>query len=239
MLEADPVLGKYIANYPSDRLRLLIPAALVILGIGVVLNYTIAEVQPWGPAVTVLLTAFISLATGWRTLHFWNREVILYESGFTYREGGRTVYFLYEEIATIRQQGERLAYFGGLIRRAVYRFTLTTIRGETLTLTNLYRHVDRLIAQIERQVNPRLETRLAARLAAGEAVPFGEDLRLSSVGLLHSRGELPWNAFGGTRVANGHLIILRDPGAEEWVSLPLSTIDNIPILLKHLRTHKP
>jgi hypothetical protein len=236
MLEADPVLGSYIANYPSDRLRLLVPAGLVILSVGVLLNYTVAEMQPFGPALTVVLTAAVSLATGWRTLHFWNREVILYESGFTYREGGRTVYFIYEEIAAIRQQGEQLAYFGGLIRRAVYRFTLVTIRGETLMLTNLYHHVDRLIAHVERQVYPRLEVAIQKRLAAGEAVPFSANLRLSAAGLLADVGELAWATYGGVQVANGHLTILNREA--EWLALPLSQIDNIPVLLNLLRTHK-
>jgi hypothetical protein len=137
MIEADPVFGKVIANYPSDRIRLIAPAVVISGVVSVILNVTLAEVEGWwGPALTVIIMASVVLGLGWRVLHFWNHEVVLYEEGFSYREGARPVFFLYHEIMSVRQQGQRLAYFGGLIRRNTYQFTLTTLRGEVMKLDN-------------------------------------------------------------------------------------------------------
>jgi hypothetical protein len=174
---------------------------------------------------------------GWRVLHYWNREVILYNQGFSYREGGEEVYFLYAEIASIRQRAEQLAYFGGLFRRISYRFTLTTIRGEVMTLTNLYRNIERLGAHIEQKVNEELEPFLAGKIEKGEHVPFSDTLRLSSTGLHEGSRELPWEQFAGYKIGGGRLTLFAQPGSTEWLSLPLPQIDNIPVLLHFLREH--
>jgi hypothetical protein len=181
----------------------------------------------------------VTMVMGWRVLHFWNREVVVYERGFSYREGADTVYFMYAEIISIRQRAERLAYFGGLFRRTVFRFTLTTIRGEKMVLSNLYRRVEQLVERIEQRVYPLLEAYMADRLAKGEKVAFGDDLRLSSAGLHAAGGDLPWAALEGFKVGGGRLSLVTGAEKAEWLSVPLTEIDNIPLLLKLLKRGKP
>lgn len=232
MLDDDPVLGKVIAIYPSDRARLLIPTGVVVTILAIILNFTLAESSP---LLTVILMTVITLIAGWYVLHFWNREIILYEKGFSFREGARTVLFLYNEIISIRQRAERLAYFGGLIRRAVYRFTLTTIRGETMTLSNLYKRVDRLGAQLEQKIYPLLGVTLRARLMQGEKVPFTDTLRLSSVGLHEQGRDLAWDQFAGYQIGGGHLTLYAQPNKTEWLRLSLPDVDNLPLLIDLLK----
>jgi hypothetical protein len=236
MLDADPVLGNIIGIFPSDRARLVFPAALISGVVAVILNFTLAAVPDWwGPVLTTIIMALVVLALGWRALHFWNREVVLYEKGFSYREGAHTVLFLYHEILSIRQSGQQLAYFGGLIRRSTLQFTLTALHGETMLLDNLYKRVDTLGAQIEAKVYPILEPYLNERMAAGEKIPFSATLRVSSSGL-HERGrELTWEQFGGYQVSGGHLRLLALPDQSEWLSLPLPEVDNLPLLVKLLK----
>lgn len=236
MLDADPVLGKVIANYPSDRARLLLPAAIISGVVAVILNFTLATIPNWwGPVLTTIIMAAVVLALGWRALHFWNREVVLYEKGFSYREGARIVQFLYHEVVSIRQRGQQLAYFGGLIRRSTLQFTLTALRGETMHLDSLYKRVDVLGAQIEAKVYPILEPYLTERMAAGEKIPFSASLRVSSSGL-HERGrDLAWEQFGGYQVGGGHLRLLALPDKSEWLSLLLPEVDNLPLLVKLLK----
>lgn len=239
MLDADPVLGKVIGNYPSDRARLVFPAAVISGVVAVILNFTLATITEWwGPFLTTIVMALVVLALGWRALHFWNREVILYEKGFSYREGARIVQFLYHEVVSIRQRGQQLAYFGGLVRRSTLQFTLTALRGETMTLGNLYRRVDTLGAQIEAKVYPILEPYLNERMAAGEKIDFSATLRVSSSGL-HERGrDLSWEQFGGYQVGGGQLRLLARPDNAEWLSLPLPEVDNLPLLVKLLKQHQ-
>lgn len=236
MIESDPVLGKVIGYYPSDRARLVFPAALIAGVVAVILNFTLATIADWwGPLLTTIVMAGVVLALGWRALHFWNREVVLYEKGFSYREGARIVLFLYHEVVSIRQGGQQLAYFGGLIRRSTLQFTLTALHGETMTLGNLYKRVDTLGAQIEAKVYPILEPYLTERMEKGEKIAFSATLRVSSAGLHEKSRDLLWEHFGGYQVGGGQLRLLALPDKTEWLSLPLPEVDNLPLLVKLLK----
>lgn len=239
MIEADPVFGKFIDNYPSNRARLLVPAVILSGIAAVILNATVASVEAWwGPVLTVILMAGIVLIVGWRALHFWNREVILYENGFSYREGARPVFFLYHEILSIRQQGQRLAYFGGLIRRNTYQFTLTTLRGEVMVLDNLYVRIEELGAQIEKQVYAVLDPYLREQMTKGERIPFSNTLRLSSDGLHEKGRDLSWSQFDGYQVSSGQITLYAQPDKSAWLSIPLPDVDNLPILVRWLKQHE-
>ncbi len=237
MIEDNPVLGAVIASYPSDRGRLLLPGAIVCGAVAVLLNFTLAEEQAWwGPVLTVIVMALVVLGVAWYILHLWNREVILYEQGFSYREGSRPVYFRYTEIKSIRQRGERRAYFGGLFRRAVYEFVLTTWAGDVIVLNNVYRRVAELGARVEQKANAVLWPAIAERLAQGETVPFSDSLGLTARGLHENERDLPWEQFGGYRIENRRLVVLDRAGAV-WFSALLTEVDNITLLLNVLREH--
>src|SRR5689334_18885938 len=223
MFESDPILGNVIAVYPSDRTRLLLPVAIIIGVVGLVLNFTVATIEAWwGPPLTVIIMSAVSLAAGWPVLHLWNREIILYDNGFSFREGGRTVYFLYHEVRSLRQRGQQLAYFGGLIRRATFRFTVTTIRDERMVLTNLYRNIGQMGARLEAKINPLLAPQIDEQLSRGEKVPFSDTLRLSQKGLHEAGRDLPWESFAGYSVKGGMLRLLARPDKSEWYAVPLS-----------------
>jgi hypothetical protein len=236
MLEADPYLGSVVASFPSNRERLLIPAALIIGTVAVVLNFTVAAIDAWwAPPLTIILMGLVSLVAGWPVLHLWNREVILYDNGFSFREGGRTVLFLYHEIKSLRQRGEQLAYFGGLIRRSTFRFTLTTIRDERMVLTNLYKNVGQLGARMEAKINPIRAPQIDERLSKGEKIPFSDSLRLSQTGLHEGGRELSWDNFGGYKIQGGRLRLFTRSDGSEWFSVPLGDVDNIKLLLNLLK----
>jgi hypothetical protein len=239
MIEADPILGGVVGIYPSDRARLLIPAGIIVGGVAVALNFTVAAVAEWwGPFLSVVIAAAVMLAVGWRVLHFWNREFIVYENGFTYREGERAVAFLYQEVVSLRQRAERLAYFGGLIRYTAYRFTLVTIRDEKIVLDNLYRRVAELGERVEVRLNRVLEPALHEQLAKGEFVAFSDSLRVSNTGLHEKGRSLEWGQFAGYQIQRGRLQLLAQPDRTEWLSLPLAEVDNITLLLGLLRQHQ-
>lgn len=239
LIEPDPLLGAPLAHYPSERGRPLIAAALVIGAAAVLLNFTLATVPAWwGPALTIALMALLALALGWAVLHVWNREIILYERGFSYREGSNTVYFLYDEVRGIRLHAQRRAYFFGLWRRNVYRFTVTTIRGETIVITNLYRRAAELATRLEEQITVLLRPTLAARLAAGEAVDFPGAVTLTAEGLQHGERNLTWEHFGGFQIGGRRLVLLDDAGAL-WLAVPLDAVENITLLLDLLRERGP
>jgi hypothetical protein len=235
----DPVLGRGIANYPSDRRRLLLIAGVIGGAAAVALNFTLATIPGWwGPALTIIAMAAITLVLGWYVLHLWNREVVLYERGFSYREGADVVFFLYAEVRGVRLRAERLAYFGGLFRRTVYGVTLTTRTGEVIRLTHDYRRIADLSARLAEAVQREAGSAFEGRLHKGEIVPFGERLGVSRDGLHHDGRVLAWGSLGGTRIADRRLMIF-DSQPELWAAIPLTELENPQLLIDVLRERVP
>lgn len=237
-IEPDPVLGAVVSHHPSDRGRPLLIAALITGSAAVVLNFTLAEFPFWwAPALTIVIMALLALGLGWWVLHLWNREVILYERGFSYREGSRVIPFLYAEVAAVRLRAERRAYFGGRLPRDEYRITLRTLRDEQIVITNAYRRAAELAAHLSERVSAALAPGLAVRLERGERIAFAETLALDSGGLYAGERALRWAEFGGGRIGERALALLDANGAV-WHRLPLAEIDNVTLLIDLLRTMK-
>jgi hypothetical protein len=234
-IEADPVLGEAIANYPSDRGRTLLIAGVIGGAAALFLNFTFAAIPEWwGPALTIIVMAGLGLGLGWYVLHLWNREIILYERGFSYREGSKIVFFFYHELRGVRLRAERLSYFGGRVHRNVYHFIVTTTEGEVFTITNRYRRAAELGTKLTDCLNRTLQPTLAIKLERGEAIPFGDTLKLSAAGLHDGERSLTWDEYSGYRVA-GRRIALLDRSGDTWFSAPLSEVENITLLLDVLR----
>lgn len=239
LLDSDEVLGAAIANFPSDRLRLLIISALLGGSIALVMTLFVAP-RPdwWAPPLTVIVVAATGLALGWYVLHNWNREVILYERGFTYTEGSKIVPFRYDEVAALRLRAERLRYFGGLLPRDVYEFTIRTFAGDQFRLKGgLYRRAPELGTRLTEQVNAALAPRLRATFNSGTAVEFADGFSVSKAGLHHGSMTLPWSEFGGTHIGSGKLGLLQTDGSE-WLALRLTEIDNVTLLLDLIRSQR-
>lgn len=235
VIDPDPVLGQALAHFPSERLRPLIIAGVVIAPIALALGLTTAQITEWwGPLLTVVVMAVVGLVAGWYVLHGWNREIILYERGFSYREGSQTVFFEYGEIASIRLRAERLAYFGGLIHRDRYRFTVTSWQGDRFTITNQYRRAAELGTRLSERINRMLRPEITRRLAAGESVNFAENLLISDGGISSGGSVLMWRDFGGYRIGRGRLALI-DSGGRVVADVPLPEVDNITLLIEILR----
>lgn len=235
MFESDPLLGKALAFYHFDRLRMLIYAGAVIGVVGLTMSFTLGSREEWwGPVLSMLIVAGLTLVIGWSLLHLWNREVVLYEHGFTYREGNIDVPFRYAEIRFMRQRGEQRRYFGGLVRRAVYTVVLKTFGGDTITLTDLYRRIDELSVRLEQKVNVVLKPYVEQQLSAGESVPFADGLSLRAEGPVLNETPRTWSEVGSYSVGGRQLALLDKSGAPLF-QVPLAELDNARLLLELLR----
>jgi hypothetical protein len=185
--------------------------------------------------------ALLALVVGWFILHYWNREVILYERGFSYREGSYQAYFKYDDIRSVHLTAENIGYLGGLIRRRVRRFTVTTIHDETLVLTTVYRGIDALIDRLELLASVPLRERLNARLAAGEAVTFGAALSVTSGGVALEGRALAWGDYAGYAIGAGALTLRaqQSPEGEAWGHVPLEGLENVRVLVELLKRKSP
>lgn len=238
IFEDDPVLGKYIDNYPSDRLRLLLMGGAVLGVVWFVVTVALWQVEAATASImTVVILAVVTLIVGWFISHLWNREVVIYEHGFSYREGSNIAFIRYEDVETIRQKGERVSYFGGLVRRSTLEYTILTNKDEKIVLNSLYRRLEKMTLRLEIEVTLAVRERVERQLTNGETVSFGHTLALSSSGL-HAKGrDLPWNRYAGYHIAHRRLTITAADG-EVWYQQPLSEIDNLRLLVDLLRDYK-
>jgi hypothetical protein len=233
VIPADPALGRYLAHYPSNRLRLLLQGAALYTVPVVALNWLFAGLDDV-PASIILIGSYavIGLGIAWYVLHLWNREVILYERGFTYREGSRLGLFPYFNIVRFTQHAERVSYFN-LIRREVYQARLVTDQEEVLIINNVYSSVGDLIARLESAITRDRLPIVQARLARGESVPFGDALRLDGDGLHTGAHSLAWEQFAGHRFVGKDLHLLARQG--DPLIVRVADLENALLLLALLK----
>jgi len=142
-------------------------------------------------------------------------------------------------MAGIRLRAERLAYFGGVIRRDRYRFVVTSWQGDRFVITNLYRRAAELGTRLTEQVNRVLQPVISRRLAAGETVHFSEQVAVNQNGISSGGSVLRWDDFGGYKLSSGRLLLM-DKGGNVAIAEQLWDIDNVTLLLEILkaRNHK-
>ncbi len=238
IIEDDPILGKFIDLYPSNRLRLLIIGGGVLAVVWFVTTVALWQVEEdLASAITVAIISITTLGVGWYMAHWWNREVILFERGFSYRQGSTTAFIQFADVRTIRQRAERRAYFGGLIRRTIFNVTLKTQYDEIIVLDNLYNKIDDLSERLEIGVTNTLRPIVEARIEADGVAHFGNVLSLTADGLRANGDDLYWDEYGGFTVKEGALHLKRRDEST-WLRVHLDEVENIRLLLQSIREKK-
>lgn len=235
-------LGAFEARYPINRIRLLLYGALAMAVAWAITTLALWEVdRAEASAMTVLVVAAVALIVGWTLLHFWNREVLIYERGFTYRQGSGVLRVPFDEVVSLRGQGVRRTYFSGLIERTSYRFTIRTNQNTVIVVGNLYTRIEQMSLHLEHGINQVMRPRVERQLESGVRVPFSDTLMISAEGL-HAHGEtLPWANLNTFCIHNGVLtfIIGEGPFARAWYQTPLPQVDNLRLLVDLLLERLP
>ncbi|MCS6834855.1 MAG: hypothetical protein NZ750_02420 [Anaerolineae bacterium] len=230
----DPILGPFLAHYPSYRLRLLmIGGGFYALAVLLIQALTWQIDRETASIFVPILYACAALVAFWYMAHYWNREVIVYKHGFVYREGRREVRFRYETIATVQAQAERLRLFG-LLPYERHRYVLTSDQDERIVLDNLYRHIERLGPSLEQAIAQRRLPLLRQQLARGDSLPFGPQLLARADGLEVDGARLAWGEIKAERVIGDDLHLIGVDG-QTLARLPLAQIDNLLLLLLLLK----
>jgi hypothetical protein len=230
IFEDDPILGAFVAYFPSYRLRLLIRGAIFYAIPVLLLQVIFANVDS---ILIPMLYALIALLVGWYVLHLWNREVIVYERGFTYRRGSQMAYFRFADITHIQQKAERVAYFG-LFRRDVITYTLHTDQLEVLQVNGIYKDVSKLGLLLERKITDARLPLVEADLRQGKSILFG-NLSMSQSGINYADAHLPWSEYDHHTLTGGALR-LHDQSGSEWAAVPLNALDNLMLLMTLLKS---
>ncbi len=237
IFDAHPTLGVYLAHHPSRRLWLLLRGAIFYgVPVGFLQLLTLDVEAQAAQLVLPALYAGIGLVVVWYVAHFWNREIVLYAAGFTYREGSSIGDIRYHDVIRVREETEQINIFGRFPWMR-YRFTMHTRYDETLRVTNLYTETRKLIDTLNKRITQAQMESARVQLAAGDALDFGAGLRLSREGLQREDGEIFWHEFTGYRVRNARLLL--ESQGVTWAEFPVRELDNIVLLLALLKEHSP
>jgi hypothetical protein len=234
-IDDDPLLGKYIRHYTTNRMRLLVRAGVIYALAVAVIQVSTASLENNIAAIIVpILYTLVGLPLGWYLVHLWNREVILYERGFTYRQGSTIALFLYQQIVSLRVKAERVVLFG-VVPREVYECHLLSDQDDKMTLNNLYGDIADLLKSMERAITQARRPVVQAQLERGERVPFGAGLWLTSDHIEdETSGEnLAWTAYRGYRVEKGTLVITAQQS--DWRTVALPQLENVTLLVSVLK----
>ena len=239
IFESDPILGKYVSHHPSNRLRLMIISGVIYtfaVGIIQLVFWTVDD--SLASIFIPLLFAGVAGAVLWYMLHHWNREVVLYERGFSFRQGSSTAYILYVNVIKLFPNIKKNNFLG--FSWIVYDYKLVTDVDETLSLNNVYSNIDKLTRTLEAFVTRDRLPILRHKMQDGTAIPFSDSLSLSRDGIMLDSNVLFWQEFIGKSVKNGQ-IILQSIHEDTWASIPVSELDNAVLFLALLKEqrHKP
>jgi len=234
IFEAHPTLGKYVAHHPSRRMWLLIRGGIFYaIPVGILQLLTLSVDHPAAQFIIPAMYAVIGLVVVWYVAHFWNREIVLYINGFTYREGSRIGDLRYEDIARVQDETERLRFFGRFTWTR-YRYIMRTRYKETLLVSNLYTETRTLINALDKRITEAQLPTTKIQMVAGESVDFGAGLRISREGLQYNDEELFWHEFANYRVRDAQLHLLRETDTP-WAIIPVRELHNIMLLLALLK----
>ncbi len=232
-IEDDAVFGRYIAHFTTHRIRLLIQVGAIYAIAALIIN--IATFNLEGTLVNVvvpLLYALIAMPLIWYLAHLWNREVILYERGFTYRQGSVTAAFPYENIVRIHIVVESIAYFGFIPRQRIMA-DLESDSGDKMHLNQVFAKARKLVEALERAIIKARKPVIQRQIESGTPASFGA-LTLKKNGIETTDGRtLAWSELSGVRVQD--MAIQLVSGAEVWGSFPLADVDAAALLLVVLK----
>lgn len=232
-LPDDPVLGAYVSHHPSNRTQLLARGGVLYALAVVVLQVLFLRVEDNVAAIGLpILYAGVALGVYWYILHLWNREVVLYERGFTYRQGSQIGVFTYGQMVVFTLRVQRISLLGRL-GWMVYQATLLSDQDEHLRITNLYTDAGQLCERLERAIARARKPITEALLARGEALAFGEAMTLDAQGLMINGERVAWTEYAGYRLEAGQLLIARHAG--DALAVALAGLPNAVLLVALLK----
>lgn len=233
-----PAYGRYRSHHPSRRIVLLIRS-----GVAYTLAVVVLQLLTWNvsDAIAAIILPFayaaIAAAALWYVVHYWNREVILYERGFTYREGSRTGQFYYKDITTVRQNIEDFS-IGALYLRTIYTYQMISRHDEQLTINNIYSDTQTLVNRLDSVIARERLPELRDNLAENKPIWFGDIFQLSRDGIRYEGKQLAWDDVVNVRVRGGSLII-DAVNNDAWAAERVPDIDNVVILIGLIKALAP
>jgi hypothetical protein len=233
-----PKRGKALRWLSGIAALILIGSGICLLAYGGYIGYT--QYFKHGPAVInrsllpFIIPAILALWIGvWLLLAALKRtapQIALLEGGIEFNQGGKTVTWHWEDMASIRST---LSHKLGLTWRTEHIYTLVRLDGERLILNDTLKDVEKLAEHIRAWLLPVAGSRALPAFYNGTELDFGE-IRISlKGGMSYRKHKIAWDSMRKASINNGMLTIELDtvPKTPKKIILATDEIPNVDILL--------
>jgi hypothetical protein len=180
-----------------------------------------------------LFWCLFGLGLGVILLAVWYYQVSLkiqiFEQGFIYSKGSATSVIRWDDIESVQQQ---------IIKQSVnfipvgtsYAFTICTVGGETLKLTNSVGKVAQLGALIQNETFKRLMPRAIETYNGGGTLRYGR-LSVNQAGISNGKETIPWVQVKGIQISNGFIVVKKEGKWLTWANVSVAQTPNFFIFL--------
>jgi hypothetical protein len=146
------------------------------------------------PLVFASILLMAGSLAGWNTYNLWNKGVMVFETGFTWRDRKGIQVWRWEELVSITSAITR-HYTIGIYTGTTRVYTLYLRRHQCLRLSDCFSRVEQLAQELDRNTFPLLYGSSAECYNAGQTVTFGP-LAINTEGMVIGRISLDTSERG-------------------------------------------
>jgi hypothetical protein len=182
------------------------------------------------PLVFASILLMAGSLAGWNTYNLWNKGVMVFETGFTWRDRKGIQVWRWEELVSITSAITR-HYTIGIYTGTTRVYTLYLRRHQCLRLSDCFSRVEQLAQELDRNTFPLLYGSSAECYNAGQTVTFGP-LAINTEGMVIGKTAYPWTQVKEVSIHHGFLKIFgKEAGGFGGANVPVATIPNVRVLL--------
>ena len=236
-------LGALHDEYRNGRAfalkALLLGPAVMLLGLGGIAALVLLPPDPradfWTMAVCWSLALGLASLGGLLPIYWFSvrsLRIQVYEHGIVQVVRGKRIQVLWDEVERLRIEAVSVR-MNGIPAGSMRIYRVGTSAGEQLRLNSHLDGIEKLGAELERQVWTRLGPRVKAELDAGRTVTFGP-LSLRAVGVAYKDDLLPWARLGKWRMQVGFIDIFERGTKRRFAHVRFANVPNAHLLLSEL-----
>jgi hypothetical protein len=161
-------------------------------------------------------------------------QILVFHDGFSYQQGGRPVFFRWEDIKAVWDQSRRITVNAAPVGPVTRVLIIKKYDGKRVKVSSVFKGVDEFIKLVMGKVYDRQLPQAIKLLNSGGEARFGR-VGLTKAGLRVKHSFLPWDMVKSVDVQGGCLVVHRKGKLLKWASVPLQNTPNLFVLFPLLQ----
>jgi hypothetical protein len=178
-----------------------------------------------------LIAAGSCLIVGYRRA---TAQILVFDNGFSYRQGGRPVFFRWEDINAVWDQSRQITVEGAPVGPVTRVLIIKRYDGKKVKVSSVFKGVKEFVNLVTEKVYDRQMPQAVELLNNGAEARFGR-IGITKAGLRVKHSFLPWDMVKSVRVQGGCLVIHQKGRLRKWASVHLESTPNLFVLFPLLQ----